>query len=109
MNLLGVLGRPLHVTRLVTVETDKVESHSTAGVCRLFAILFFGVEHAAICLGVDLEDMGTYVTSKLTGFYCRLGSTRHMALNAADIALAMNVLGIAGCLIAVAFGAFLLR
>ena len=109
MNLLGVLGRPLHVTRLVTVETDKVESHSTAGVGRLFAILFFGVEHAAIGLGVNLEDMGAHIASELAGLDRRLGSAWHMALNAVDIALAMNILGIAGGLIAVAFGTFLLR
>ena len=109
MYLLGVLGRPLHVTRLVTVEADKVESHCTAGVGRLFAILFFGVEHAAIGLGVDLEDMGAHIASELAGLDRRLGSAWHMALNAANIALAMNVLGIAGGLISMTFGAFLLR
>ena len=52
--------------------------------------------------------MRTNVTNKLTGLDCRLGSTWHVTLNAAYVALAVNVLGECCCLTVMAFSTFLL-
>lgn len=90
MVVLGVLGSPCFVAAAVAAQTGIFHGDKTFGKGWFFPLFFDFFEHISICIGVDFENMGAYITRIAGDADCRLACFGHMALETAGPLVAVN-------------------